>query len=607
MNVRTTVLAVALALAALAAQNEQGEQVLARDALFAQAVGGLDATGATSEAESVTGQSFGRALKVTIRKPSAETNATQLTIPNAAAVHRGDVLLATFSIRGAKAGGGAARIQFLFEKATSPWTKSATFDAATPRDSSAWKLVKVPFAAADTYQPGEAMASFRLAFGPQTVELGGVSLVNYGTARKLSDLIEQAISPLGTARVTVNLKATKQTMMGFGGDFCAPRYGATQPFDSVARYNLQNLQVRCARVGLPLNHWIPEPGVYKDEGPAHACFLQMQSFKQRRLPLIVSVWEGPLWMLGGKPEQNGRRLPRGRYDDCIEAVGRFLVTARDKYGAEADYFSFNEADIGINFLFPPADIAQFIRMAGPRFQSLGLKTKFLVGDTGNGAGFVRYVPPLLEDPALAPYLGPLAFHCWDALGAQDSTYEQIAAIGRKYNKPIWCTEAGWDAGLWQRPNPWGSWENALRTAEAYEKTLRLSSARLMLYWTYEDDYPLTNKDGSRPYPVWHVVKQMEDVFRPHWRIATATSTSDDLHVLPAVAPNGRECSLLLVNLAGEGRAALQGLPANARVTISTSTAAAQRQTTTATVDRMGRLTVPIPARSVITLATNGNG
>jgi O-glycosyl hydrolase len=603
MKVRIAVFALLIAVPFLAAHPEEGQPVLATDALITHPAGGLENTGATAESVSATGQLFARALRVTIRKPSAETNATQLTLPNAAPVHRGDVLLATFSIRGAKVGGGPARVQFLFEKAMNPWTKSATFDATTPRDPSAWKVVKVPFAAAEAYQPSEAMASFRLAFGPQTVELGGVSLVNYGTSRKLSDLIESAISPLGTARVTVNLKATKQTLMGFGGDFCGPRYGATTPFDPVARYNIQNLQVRCARVGLPLNHWVPEPGVYKDEGPAHACLLQMQSFKRRGLPLIVSVWEGPLWMLGGKAEQNGRKLPRDKYGDCIEAVGRFLVTARDKYGAEADYFSFNEADMGINFLFPPADTAEFIRQAGPRFQALGLKTKFLVGDTGNGAGFVRYAPPLLDDPALAQYLGPCAFHCWDALGAADSTYEQVAAIGRKYNKPIWCTEAGWDAGLWQRPNPWESWENALRTAAAYEKTLRLTAARVMLYWTYEDDYPLVSKDGSRPYPVWHVMKQMQDVFRPNWRIATATSTADDLHALPAVSANGRDCALLLVNVAGDGRVSVTGLPPSTTVTILTSTAAAQRQSSTARTDKTGKLTISVPALSATTLTT----
>jgi O-glycosyl hydrolase len=63
-------------------------------------------------------------------------------------------------------------------------------------------------------------------------------------------------------------------------------------------------------------------------------------------------------MLPGTTEQGGRTLPRERYDDCIEAIAQFLVTARDKYGATVDYFSFNEPDYGINFKFTPAQMAR---------------------------------------------------------------------------------------------------------------------------------------------------------------------------------------------------------------------------------------------------------
>jgi hypothetical protein len=175
----------------------------------------------------------------------------------------------------------------------------------------------------------------------------------------------------------------------------------------------------------------------------------MQMMARRKIPITGSVWEGPQWMVGGTPEQGGKTLPRERYDDCIEAVAQFLVTARDKYNAPVDYFSFNEPDYGINFKFTPAQMAEFIRLAGPRFAALGLKTKFLTADTANGSNFVEYARPLLEDKTIAPYLGPLAFHSWDVLGATDEKYTGIAALGRQYNRPVWCTEAGHDAQLWQ--------------------------------------------------------------------------------------------------------------------------------------------------------------
>jgi hypothetical protein len=372
--------------------------------------------------------------------------------------------------------------------------------------------------------------------------------------------------------------------------------------DVVGKYNLDHLRVVHARIGIPLNYWTPEKGVYKDDAQAHAALLQMQQMAQRKIPITGSVWEGPLWLLPGTPEQ-GRTLPRENYSDCIEAIAQFLVTARDKYGATVDYSSFNEPDYGVNFKFTPAQMAEFIRLAGPRFAALGLKTKFLTADTANGSNFADYARPLLADKTIATYLGPLAFHSWDALGALESKYTAIAALGKQYGKPIWCTEAGHDAQLWRAPNPWASWENGLRTALAYERTLRLSGASQMDYWTYQDNYPLVNKADSKPYPVWQVVRQMEEALVPGSRVAVATASQDDLKALPTIGPKPGQFSLLLVNPIGPGRVTVQGLPPGALVSITESTETAQRKKATrpVRVDRSGKMTVAVPARAVVTL------
>ncbi len=282
--------------------------------------------------------------------------------------------------------------------------------------------------------------------------------------------------------------------------------------------------------------------------------------------------------------------------------------ARDKYGVTVDYFSFNEPDIGVNFKFSPAEMAAFIRQAGPRFRALGLKTKFLVGDTANGAAFAAYARPQLEDRSLAPYLGPLAFHSWDALGVPDARYAEIAAMGRKYKKPVWCTEAGHDAQLWQAPDPWASWENALRTALAYEKTLRLSGASLMHYWTYQNNYPLVNREGTSPYPVFFTIEQMEDALPPGAKIASAVSDNDDLRALASVGPQPGRFSVLLVNPVGAGKAIISGLPPGAAVSVVRRYAVAPRKPMAVRerVDRAGRLTITLPPRSVVTLIGGGS-
>ncbi len=581
-----------------------GTPVLPGDALLNTPVGGLERTNATAEVVPVTGQPFPKALRVTIRADAPETNATQLTMPISAPVERGDALLASFSVRGSSVNGKSpAMVELLFERAVDPWTKSLTQDAPAPKEPKAWKRVVAAFTAAESYRPGEAMVSLRFAFGPQTVEVGGLSVVNFGKTRKVEDLVGLAAeqNPLGAATVAVNLADKKQTMLGFGGDFCQPRYGATEPMDAVGAYNLSHLHVVHARVGIPLNWWTPEKGVYRDEAQAHAAFLAMQEFTRRKIPIAASVWEGPTWLLGGRAEQSSRVLPPEKYADCIEAIAQFLVTARDRYGVTVDTFSFNEADYGVNFKFTSETIADFIRQAGPRFRALGLKTKFLVGDTGGGMEVVGYARPLLEDRSLAPYLGPLAFHCWDVLGAPDARYEAIAALGKEFDKPVWCTEAGHDAGLWQQPNPWASWDNALRTALAYAKTLRLTGASLMDYWTYQDNYPLVNREGTQPYPVFTILQQMEDALPPGSRIVSAAADRDELRVLAASGPEAGQCSVLLVNPIGAGKVTLTGLPPGARASVITSTTTALRKATAEEVSREGQMTITVPTRSVVTV------
>ncbi|HLJ55901.1 MAG TPA: hypothetical protein VKT77_12755 [Chthonomonadaceae bacterium] len=587
------------------ADDAAARQAIAPDALLKTPVAGLERTEASAEVVPIKGEPFGSALRVKIGGPAPDSNVTQLTIRNAIPVRKGDALLASLYVRGAAAGGKSpAQTMLLFERATAPWTKSVTRGVSSLSKPEAWKRVSVPFAAAGDYAPGEAMLSLRFAFGAQTIEIGGLSLLDYGSAVTAESLETLAASqnPLGSVTATVHPGERRQTMLGMGGNFCQPRYGATEPEDAVGRYNLAHLHVAHARIGIPLNAWAPERGPARDEGPAHAALLQMREMARRKIPITGSVWEGPAWLLGGRREQSGRTLPPDRYGDCIEAIAQFLVAARDRYGATVDTFSFNEADYGVNFKFTPAQIDAFIRQAGPRFQQLGLKTKFLVGDTANGSNFVDYVPALLADRQIQPYLGPLAFHCWDALSAPDARYAQIAEIGRKAGKPVWCTEAGHDAQLWQKQNPWQSWDNALGTAIAYEKTVRLTDASLMDYWTYQDNYPLVSKDGSKPYPVFAVMKQMEAVLSPKAVIAAITCGSEDLRAVASIGPRPSQAAVLLINPIGRGSVTLAGLPPGSEAAIEESTAEAQGRRRTAAVDAGGRLTVPLPARSVVTVA-----
>jgi len=593
----------------LPAQNDTAtppQSVLSDNALLSTPVQNLAATNASSQVVAVSGQPFSQALRVNIGLASKETNATQLCMPIDSPVNKGDVLMASVCVLGQAADGtGPAQAAFLFERTNNPWTNSVTQGVRSETNPEVWKRYQFAFTSAESYEPKEAMVSLRFAFGPQTVEIGGLSVANYGTSKTLDQLVDAAAdgNPLGQTTVAVDRTRKRQVLIGFGGDFCQARYGQTETLDAVGAYTLNHLHVVQARIGIPLNYWEPQKGVFNDTAQPHAALLLMQEMTKRRIPVIATVWEGPGWLLPGSPEQSGRTLPPAEYKDCIESIAQFLVTARDKYGAEPAYFSFNEPDYGVNFLFSPTEMANFIRQAGPRFQALGLKTKFLVGDTTGGGPIVHYAEPLLQDKSIAAYLGPVSFHCWDSLSAPDSSYAAIARLGTAYHKTILCTEAGHDSALWQASNPWGTWNNALKTALAYTKTLGLSGASTMDYWTYENNYPLVTGDGKTPYPVFSVIKQMEDSLPPGAQVVSATTSRDDLSVLASVGPDKGQYSLLLVNPIGAGTVTLTDLPPHSTVSVVESDALRQNAVIESDkqVDGAGKLTVSLRGRSVVTV------
>ena len=592
----------ALVASCLTLQSPQsGNEVLAPDALLTTRVQGLQATNATANLIDASGHNFVTALQVIVRKDSTQTNATQLSIPLSAQVEAGDAVLASFWLRSKQ---GPGRIEFLFEKSQSPWTKSAILVAAADQT---WHRFQVPFTAAESYSPGDAMASFRFAFGPQTVELGGIDVTDFGKAQSLDSLGDAvaANSPLGTVTVRFDTKHSLQTMVGLGGDFCQARYGSTEVMDDVGHYVLNHLHVAHARVGLPLNYWEPKRGedhvdAQGGASPATASFLTMFLLKERRIPIVLSIWEGPEWLVGSNPQELGRSLQPSQYRACIDAVARYLVLARDKYGVQVDDLSFNEPDSGVNFMFTPQTMGDFIRQAGPVLKSLGLKTKFLVGDTGGGSSLAPFANTLLEDPSLRDYLGPIAFHSWDAMNVKDADYEGIRALGAKFGKPIWCLECGYDAGLWrQEGNPFATWDNALKLALAYEKTIRLSGASVMDYWTYQDNYPLVDKNGPKPYPAFEVVRQMEEVFGSGQKVVKAASNTSELRALGTIDSRG-VLYVLLVNPGGLGKAKVSGFKPNATVRIETRNLAGGK-ISYAKASVSGTLTVALPTRSALTI------
>ena len=558
---------------------------------------------APTEVIDVTGQSFARALRVRVPQTSGDTNRVQVTINTLAPVKKGDVLLATFAARGA-ATGGNAQLMLMFERNSAPYTKSVTQGVSLPA-ANAWRRVAIPFVAQEDYAAGAAMTSFRLAFGEQTIELADAQVRNFGGAVTLQKMREIAadMMPLGAFDVTVRATQTRQTMRGLGGNYTGGyRAGWGTPDDAVARYTRANLNPVHARLGLSLIDWNPRPGEpFNGDGKTGEVLKMAGEFAAKKIPLTVSIWEAPDWMTA--QDGNKKIIPEAQWDAAINAIATFLERARER-GALVENVSFNEPDLGIDIYWTPARMGAFIKRAVPEFKRRGLKALWLAGDTASGAGLVAYVRPQLEDEELRPMLGPISFHGWDALGASDQTYREIYQLAAKYDRPVWCLEAGSNAQAYKlRPSVWPTWDYALDVALAYAKTIGEARASVLDYWTYRDDFPLVDKE-NKPYPVYWVLRQFNEGFGAGTRIVEATTTSADARVLAGIRANGTTM-VMLINPVGAGEVTLRGLEprGQAEWIISFEKSQNIRVSSYLVTTPEGTLKVPLPARSVTLIET----
>ncbi len=161
-----------------------GLSVLPVDTLSAFHLSGAAPNIADVQIVAASGMPYKSAYVRTLKQP-AEVYSIQLTAHTIAPVNKGDVLLASFSVRSIYSLAGTARTDFVFEQASNPYTKSIAFPISA---TAQWRRIQIPFVAADTYAPGAAQMNFHLGFVTQTIEIGGISVVDYGNKVKLSDL-----------------------------------------------------------------------------------------------------------------------------------------------------------------------------------------------------------------------------------------------------------------------------------------------------------------------------------------------------------------------------------------------------------------------------------
>jgi GH35 family endo-1,4-beta-xylanase len=135
----------------------------------------------------VTGQPFATAWRVETKIQPANPWKVQLYTRSTAPVKRGDVLWARFFLRctASRQESGEGRLTLVFETADERHDKSIDLSVGAGKD---WEEFAFPFVCRHDLAAGGAQIALRAGFRPQTIEIGGVEILNYGASRKLSDL-----------------------------------------------------------------------------------------------------------------------------------------------------------------------------------------------------------------------------------------------------------------------------------------------------------------------------------------------------------------------------------------------------------------------------------
>lgn len=155
----------------------------------------------------------------------------------------------------------------------------------------------------------------------------------------------------------VEPRITHQTIKDVtGGNFINVFSGTTDPTEAVSQYNLAHLPVRVARVRMTLEDWEPVNDdedsnhiawdSFQDTQFNHATFLLMQELQARGTEIVVTSWDLPDWIVADPSKNTKRFVPYENYPEIVEMVSAWLLTARDEYGVEPAYVSFNEPDVG---------------------------------------------------------------------------------------------------------------------------------------------------------------------------------------------------------------------------------------------------------------------
>ncbi|MBC8095818.1 MAG: hypothetical protein H7Y43_08395, partial [Akkermansiaceae bacterium] len=374
----------------------------------------------------------------------------------------------------------------------------------------------------------------------------------------------KAIGEIDTspARIAVDSSKPGARYDGIGGNF-----RIQSPADAAEiKYNLENLRVAWARIAMPLDRWHPN----EDSDPmltatnalnsqVREAMEMAQTLAKKNIPTAIAVWSVPDWALAeGSGRGNRGRINLAKWDKLAKSIGSYLEYLKQHYGAEMELFSFNESDIGINVLETAEEHAATIKRLGAHFAARGLKTKLLLGDTGNPTAG-KFIDVTMADAEAVKHVGAVSFHSWHS--GTTEQYKHFSDAARKLNVPVLIGEGGLDPAAHQYRavflEPWF----CLNEIAQYVEICRVTQPLSILHWQLTHDYSVLtggqNGEPLRPAQRFWLLKQL-GLTAPG--SASLPAMSDNSKVTPCAFTDHGAPVVHLVNNGAARTATVTGLP-----------------------------------------------
>jgi len=271
----------------------------------------------------------------------------------------------------------------------------------------------------------------------------------------------------------------------------------------VIDYCLDSLRVTWGRISMWWEDWQPQEGVNPIE-QAKAGKLPKRVYEQmelarklqrHKIPIIVSVWTAPDWAIDkNNIPKKGVHLDQKKMDRVCESIAQYLLYLKQEYGVEANMFSFNEPDCGVEVYQTPEEHAIFNKAIGACLKVKGLSTKMLLGDTGHGTALAnKIVWPTINDPAIHPYIGAIALHTYHGCNTND--LNEWARAAKAINLPLMVTEGGTNSAAHRSPlvflQPWFQ----LGEIDTYIRICNICQPLTVMEWQLTSDYSVLTGKG----------------------------------------------------------------------------------------------------------------